>query len=781
MKQVIWNKRSMNNGITEDSNGKRRNTKEGITLIALIITIIILLILAGIVINFVIGQNGIIGRAQEANFKTRMSSFAERTQLFSGWQITKTQDTDVSWINAGTMLSAMVQEERLDITEEQISFDIAEIVEESTEEEREYIAVYKGEMYYVSNKTRKNNATYVKWCEEIGIPILPYDPPTGIEVVNGNYEKVDGIYLCTPDLKTGFNKELTRYLNIDEKGNLVPGNWLMKKPEQNWYSYRVGNWANIYIENNGIETYYTWIPRYAFKLDQTEQRSDVKFIDVKDNSYIEVLLNEDGSEQKEISHSWKELEDAGYQIPEAFSWVNDKGETVQIPGYWVSKYTLGDLTSYTIDYEMIANIGSIYVKNITTGSTEITNKIVEYTYAINGNIKKRSTTPIEWEFTEIKPGDNTINITALDANGEVVGSMTKYYSTAIVNPPDLTGFNPETTFYVTWDTNGVEHSEIPITKDPPTAWYEYGASIWANIVTRNNGQETYYTWIPRYEFSLDQVSQRSYVKFIKGLSVEPTNSNYQIPEAFSWVNEAGETVPIAGYWVSKYTLGDETAPRFDSEITASSNSIKMQPITGSAVSDGQKYMYYIDGEYRDTKLSSSDTYEYTNLTPGKKYTVNIIIRNSQTEEYIGSITKQITTIAPNKPNLTGFNEAITYYITYDEAGNEVIGENIKNDGSNAPEDWYDYSSKKWANIVVKTSNATTYYTWIPRYEFKILSGQYKNTANQRTEVRFLKDTDGASDTSYQVPEAFSWVNEAGETVPISGYWVSKYTLGEQTY
>ena len=49
-------------------NGKRltQEKREGITLVALVITIIVLLILAGITISLTIGQNGIITRAQEA-------------------------------------------------------------------------------------------------------------------------------------------------------------------------------------------------------------------------------------------------------------------------------------------------------------------------------------------------------------------------------------------------------------------------------------------------------------------------------------------------------------------------------------------------------------------------------------------------------------------------------------------------------------------------------------------------------------------------------------------
>ena len=45
---------------------KFKNNVKGITLIALVVTIIVLLILAGVAINLTIGDNGIITRAQQA-------------------------------------------------------------------------------------------------------------------------------------------------------------------------------------------------------------------------------------------------------------------------------------------------------------------------------------------------------------------------------------------------------------------------------------------------------------------------------------------------------------------------------------------------------------------------------------------------------------------------------------------------------------------------------------------------------------------------------------------
>jgi len=48
--------------------------KSGITLIALVVTIVVLLILAGVSINLVLGNNGIIARAKEAETKSAEAS-----------------------------------------------------------------------------------------------------------------------------------------------------------------------------------------------------------------------------------------------------------------------------------------------------------------------------------------------------------------------------------------------------------------------------------------------------------------------------------------------------------------------------------------------------------------------------------------------------------------------------------------------------------------------------------------------------------------------------------
>ena len=381
---------------------------------------------------------------------------------------------------------------------------------------------------------------------------------------------------------------------------------------------------------------------------------------------------------------------------------------------------------------------------------------------------------------------NIINITALDSTGRIVGSMTKELELAEVNPPDLTGFDKDITFYVYWDEDGNEHNEIPISMDPPKEWYNYTYSRWANIVVREDNSENYYVWLPRYQYLLDSTAQRSNVRFIQGTGTE-TYAGYSIPEAFTWINDAGEEVQLSGYWLSKYQLSSEAATiKATAEMSTSNTAIKVKDITGNIITNAQenginiRYEYYLNGNLYHTGSSSTENYVYRGLEEGKEHTVNIILRNANTNAYLGAITKKVTTIGENAPVLTGYDETRTYYVLYDDEGNKRIGDLIKQDGSNMPDNWYSYIDSKWANIVVTDgtivdgqitgATQTLYFTWLPRYQYNL------NSTTQRSDVRFIKGTGADTDPGYSIPEAFTWVNDAGETVQLPGYWLSKYQL-----
>jgi len=67
----------------------RVKNKGGITLIALVVTIIVLIILAGVSINLTLGNNGIITRAKEAKITYAIESVREKVEMILAEYITE--------------------------------------------------------------------------------------------------------------------------------------------------------------------------------------------------------------------------------------------------------------------------------------------------------------------------------------------------------------------------------------------------------------------------------------------------------------------------------------------------------------------------------------------------------------------------------------------------------------------------------------------------------------------------------------------------------------------
>ena len=87
----------------------KKNTK-GITLIALVITIIVLLILAGVSIAMLTGQNGILTQAQRAKTSTEQANAKEKIELAVAGAIAKSTDGSLTIDNLKEELSNYGQE-----------------------------------------------------------------------------------------------------------------------------------------------------------------------------------------------------------------------------------------------------------------------------------------------------------------------------------------------------------------------------------------------------------------------------------------------------------------------------------------------------------------------------------------------------------------------------------------------------------------------------------------------------------------------------------------------
>ena len=138
----------------------------GITLIALIITIIVLLILAGITLNMVVGENGIFAKATSAKNKTEVAQYEEELRM------------GVLEIQTDSVISGL--EFNVDTIRKNLKQKIQELqntdeIEITSAEESETIeGIYKGYEFTIDEK-------YVAHIGEksTGIRILTNIEPTG--------------------------------------------------------------------------------------------------------------------------------------------------------------------------------------------------------------------------------------------------------------------------------------------------------------------------------------------------------------------------------------------------------------------------------------------------------------------------------------------------------------------------------------------------------------------------------------------------------------------------
>ena len=336
----------------------------------------------------------------------------------------------------------------------------------------------------------------------------PDGNPVGEQDVCVEEEEIEA-----PDLSK-FNKAATYY--VDSTGK-VTGRVDKTEAPSNWYSYKDKEWANIVTVTDNNVAYWVWIPRYEYKLSVNDQKADVKFIP---KSQIKA--------------------NTGYEIPESFTFGGE-----QLAGYWISKYELSTSTTEVLNCEVGKN--SIEVKPFKADDTK------KYSFFVDGkeyNSGQSYTLPYKIE--GLNPGQSYNIMVVDDELKQPVLERDIVTKSDFVEPPDLSGFKSNCTYYVTWDSSGNE-TRTPITQSAPTDWYNYEKKEWANIVTTgaSGDVEAYWVWIPRYEYKLYSQTQKATVKYIDKNTTKP-DPGYEIPESFTFGGKQ-----LAGYWMSKYELSSK--------------------------------------------------------------------------------------------------------------------------------------------------------------------------------------------------------------------------------
>lgn len=90
--------------------------EEGITLVALVITIIILIILAGISLNMILGENGIIGKTKTAKEETTIAQYKEKIDLVRA-EVGIKNDGNITLDNLNDEFNATINKDWINNTE----------------------------------------------------------------------------------------------------------------------------------------------------------------------------------------------------------------------------------------------------------------------------------------------------------------------------------------------------------------------------------------------------------------------------------------------------------------------------------------------------------------------------------------------------------------------------------------------------------------------------------------------------------------------------------------
>lgn len=353
---------------------KIKSTK-GITLISLVVTIIILLILAGVTIATLMGDNGLINKAKDAKIKTEIAGIKEEIQ------------TDILGKQA---------ENNGNISDDSLKA-ILEKYGTLSEEEK------------LTDKT----LTTTKGSYEIKVS----DIFNGTTVKDSPKEPTFTTVANAPDV-SGFNKSNTYYVawDLNEVGTEYIPNEIQMESENgtknfapnNWYDYTQGvnHWANVKTTGGGNDCYWVWIPRYAYKVptrSSTAETIEIKFL--KDNTNIPI------GETTEITNT----------TPTPGTWVvhpaftnAGNGGFGNLTGIWVAKFeasssnvsvatvetdlaTTGGGDTNSLQVRVIPNVTSwrgITVNNIFTvcGNLTETGNSLENTTNLNSHMMKNT----EW-------------------------------------------------------------------------------------------------------------------------------------------------------------------------------------------------------------------------------------------------------------------------------------------------------------------------------------------------------------------------------------------------
>ena len=337
--------------------------ERGITLIALVITIIVLLILAGVSIAMLTGNNGILTQAQNAKSQTEVGAEKEGISLAYTGAVAKKNG------NGAVTDGDMDEQFGLNGTKADAE-GTSPIIVTFDESNRQYMIDENGNI-----------------TGPLEAPEETPEPEAGGSIATMDYGVIEIKWLLgdtnyvseTPnaptikeDLPEGTTMELVKYEN---------SNWVSGTD----YNYDENKWANAKVTINGVESYFVWIPRYAYKIIYfSSQETKAAYLTNGDTSGIigysdsRGIVDKEGRKVNGVASTTSLNVGDYFRVHPAF--MNDSannyengGWSEDLPGIWVGKYESSLVNK--ADSSNI-NTNSSTVGNIIVDSSNNTDKAI---------------------------------------------------------------------------------------------------------------------------------------------------------------------------------------------------------------------------------------------------------------------------------------------------------------------------------------------------------------------------------------------------------------------
>ena len=298
----------------EKAKVKIRRANKGITLIALVITIIVLLILAGVSIAMLTGENGVLTKATEAKEQTEISQ--EKEEIAMAYAAAKANK---------------VEQVANDVTASELQGELTKLNSTGVADDSDGLKVTFGErVYTIDQETGKISGPEGA------------EPPEENTAENPEYwektTKTDNEWYSYADVSSGNTKVKANAPKL--KGAMTP----IKYVENDKDSQTGSKWANAITQDGSM---WVWIPRYAYKItsgyhNSEEGTIDVIFIDTNNKP-----LNGEDNEKIVTDPSKVTYTDDGtgnqvqneYLVHPAFTDnVDNGGGFGNKSGFWIGKF-----------------------------------------------------------------------------------------------------------------------------------------------------------------------------------------------------------------------------------------------------------------------------------------------------------------------------------------------------------------------------------------------------------------------------------------------------------